>query len=647
MLATLPLLGFALLWLLSARGNPDEEGRRVVEWRDAFGMAAVAWGWMVVGITLLLSLFRGLTQVWLSACWFGVDGLLVVALIRRVRRGDLGRVRHRLRADGLRGFDRGDGLILASIALLLVLIAIVAFFAGPTDSDAIGYHLPRAIHWAQDQSVAPFATPNSRQFYSPPWAEYVILQFMVLLRSDRLSNLVQWFGLVGALILTSRIASLLGVDRRGQLVTAVFAATLPPLIYQGSSSLNDGVAAFWVVCVCWIVVSTCRRQSSWQDWRLLGGVLAMAALTKATSLVYSLPLVLWFAWREARRLSVRLYVLRGVAAVGIALAGALVIWLPSWLLLGSPFGSSEHIAGIANQAIGVRWMLSNAIRSLALLAATPIDRVNSGLYSLVVWLHKPLGLSVSEPAITYGQGGFGGIGWLWPGEASAPLHLLLSGIAILWVLVRARQGPDSGKKALAVSAVGGFVLFCLLFQLQWPARFHLSFFLLAAPLAAAWLGHRPVQRLTPWVILALVIAALPVVTMDRWRPMFRVRPLVWNQSVVIRPREEMYFLLGPDYTAAKRAAAAIDEARCNRVALILDSDDSEYPWWVLFGSLEGRVRLEHLLVFPAFDAFRDPGFMPCAVVCSVCDANWDAPAGMQGSELGPGVWMYLPDGDQS
>ncbi len=644
MLAILPLAGFALLWLLLAREGPGAEGRRV-EWRDAFGAATIAWGWIVLGITLLLSVVHGLTQFWLSAYWLGIDGLLVLALMRNAPRGHSGLAWPPLRDRRLPAFDRWDLSILAAVALLLALTAVVAFFAGPTDSDAIGYHLPRVVHWAQNQSVAPFATPNSRQIYLPPWAEYAILQFMVLLRSDRLSNLVQWFASVSAVVLISRIASLVGLDRRGQLLAAAFAATLPPLIHQGSGSLNDGVAAYWAVCVCWVVISAWKTQSSWRDWRLLGGALGLAALTKATSLIYSFPLVLWFASFESGRLSLAQYVRRGLAMTGIALAGALVVWLPTWLLLGSPFGSSEHIAQVANRSIGLRWMLSNAIRSFALLAATPIDRLNAGLYSLVTWLHRPLRLTVSEPAITYSEGSFNGIGWLWPGEASAPMHLLLSTLAILWALGQARKSADLAKRGLALSAIGGFLLMSLLFRLQWTARFHLSFFLLAAPLVAAWLQVPSARRMAPWVIVILIAAALPVATMDRWRPLFRIRPLVWNQSVVIRPREEMYFLLGPDSSAARAAAAAIEEAGCSRVGLILDSDDFEYPWWVLLDSLGGRTRLEHLLVLPALDPFRDRGFEPCAIVCSICDASWETPTGMQGRELGPGVWLYLTDND--
>ena len=641
MLAALPLVAFLFLFILFYQTGPSGSDQ-APDWRDAFAQATLAWGWIVVGLTLLLSLFHGLTQVWLSSGWLAVVVAAGVLASRGRPEGGRRSIWGAWRRERL---SRPDLILLAAIGALAVLVGVVAFYAGPTDSDAISYHLPRAIHWAQNRSVAPFATPNSRQIYSPPWAEYVVLHFMVLLRSDRLSNFVEWFGMLGSVILVTRISSLIGLDRKGQLLAGLFAATLPPLVHQGSSSLNDGTAAYWAVCVTWGVVLARKRESSWRHWILMGGALGLAALTKATSLVYSLPPMLWFAWFEARRLRAPEFLRRAAAMTGVALAGALQVWLPSWLLLGSPFGSPEHIAQIANQAIGVRWMLSNAIRALGLLAATPFDRVNALLYPPILWAHRLLGLTVSEPAITYAEAEYSGLGWFWPGEDSAPIHLFLVVVAIVWAVGRMRRDRDPCRPALALSAAGGFLLFNLLFQLQWTPRFHLAMFLIAAPVVGEWLSRRPQRSIAPGIVLVLFLVALPVATMDRWRPVFRVRPLVWNQSVVLRPRDEMYFLLGPDNTAAHAAAEAIEAAGCRRVGLILDSDDWEYSWWMLFNPLRGAFRIEHFLVFPAFERFRDRSFEPCAVVCSICDETWEPIEGLVGREMGPGVWLYLPEGE--
>jgi 4-amino-4-deoxy-L-arabinose transferase-like glycosyltransferase len=133
------------------------------------------------------------------------------------------------------------------------------------------------------------------------------------MKSDRLVNLVQWFAAIAALIVVSRIAALVGLHRQGQIVTALVAATIPMLIDQASTLMTDGSAAFWVICVAWIVFRARVRRSSWSDWRLLGAALGLAALTKSSALIYSLPMVLWFAWFELRRLSAWVWLRRGLA----------------------------------------------------------------------------------------------------------------------------------------------------------------------------------------------------------------------------------------------------------------------------------------------------------------------------------------------
>ena len=55
-------------------------------------------------------------------------------------------------------------------------------------------------HWVQDRSVAFYPTHITHQLYYPPWAEYAMLQLLLLGWDERLANLVQWFSMVGSLV---------------------------------------------------------------------------------------------------------------------------------------------------------------------------------------------------------------------------------------------------------------------------------------------------------------------------------------------------------------------------------------------------------------------------------------------------------------
>ena len=99
-------------------------------------------------------------------------------------------------------------------------------------------------HWIQQQSVAHYPTHITRQLFSNPWAEFTIAHLFLLTGTDRLANSVQWFSMVGSLIAVSLIAARLGADKRGEVLAAVVAATIPMGILQASSTQNDYVTAF-------------------------------------------------------------------------------------------------------------------------------------------------------------------------------------------------------------------------------------------------------------------------------------------------------------------------------------------------------------------------------------------------------------------
>ncbi|MHC5831404.1 MAG: glycosyltransferase family 39 protein, partial [Nostoc sp.] len=103
----------------------------------------------------------------------------------------------------------------------------------------------------QNHTVAHYPTSYTPQLYQNPWSEFVILHFQILSGGDYFANLVQWFSMIGCIIGVSLIARQLGADLRGQVFSAVVTATIPMGILQASSTQNDYVIAFWVVCLAY------------------------------------------------------------------------------------------------------------------------------------------------------------------------------------------------------------------------------------------------------------------------------------------------------------------------------------------------------------------------------------------------------------
>ena len=270
------MLCFGQAALLSGRGH---------RWREALLAGAIVWGVLVAAFTEGLSLFGLLTWPWLVALW-GLATATASAVLVLTRAGfsvgggsdltpspfPLGKgsrrsnrqpllqreaaaVRLSLSAwwRGGRGVrpsrlpERMVVLSICGLGAIVVIAGLTAIVAPPNTYDSMTYHLPRVMHWIQNQSVAHYPTHIPRQLHFPPGAEFILTHLHILAGNDRLLNLVQWIGMVGSIIGVSLLAQRLGAAGAGQVLASVVAATLPMGMLQASSTQNDYVVTFWLV----------------------------------------------------------------------------------------------------------------------------------------------------------------------------------------------------------------------------------------------------------------------------------------------------------------------------------------------------------------------------------------------------------------
>ena len=125
-----------------------------------------------------------------------------------------------------------ETVIVICVAAIVALLALTAWLAPPNTFDALAYHMPRIVYWAQARSVAFFPTTYLSQISSPPLDEFLKLHAYVLWGGDRLVNLVSVAAFAGCIIGVSAIAGALGLSARSQAFAALLCATLPSGILQ-------------------------------------------------------------------------------------------------------------------------------------------------------------------------------------------------------------------------------------------------------------------------------------------------------------------------------------------------------------------------------------------------------------------------------
>jgi 4-amino-4-deoxy-L-arabinose transferase-like glycosyltransferase len=562
--------------------------------RSGYLVFAVLAGALVVTTTEALSAFHALTRAG-----------AMVAFMMIIAAGAVVIVRLRPRIFWRVGWI--DTLLIAGIAGVLSIVAFVAILSPPNSSDAMAYHLPRVLYWAQQHSVAFFATPYLNQIMLQPFAEYCMLHLYLLAGDDRLVNLAQWFGCATSVVGVSLIARHFGAGRRGQILAALFCATLPNGILQASGAKNDYLMAAWLVAAVWLLLE--GESIAPYSPVLAGLALGLAIGTKATAYLY-LPAVL-VAVLILTRWSVRSLLIVAFCAV--------MLNLPQFArnidLSGSPLGFDSAFGDgkfrWRNETFGWKQTASNLIRNSTEQLGARSEPWNQWLYTTAVSLHHRMDINVDDPAGT----------WLWSeyraprntnheADAGNRWHLLILAVCFLILPWRSTR-----LLLYAGSLVAGFVLFC--FYLKWQpsmARMFLPLFVLASPIAGV-LG----EQIRP----AILQVALCLFLLNNARPyLFEnwVRPLKGPRSLLDTSRDQNYFADMTQWNNRESyfaAADAIAKLNCSPLGIDINNLQLEYPIQALLRERNPAIQFVHTGVSGPAAKYARPE-KPCAVLCLDC-----------------------------
>ncbi|MBX3736358.1 MAG: glycosyltransferase family 39 protein [Candidatus Didemnitutus sp.] len=268
-------------------------------WSERF-LATLLLGWGNIVLTsLLLSAVKLLGH---SGVFFGVSVSLAALTWLAVRRVSP------LAPDP--ADSPADRRLVLAFAVTLAPLAIaslsVALTYEPNNYDSLTYHLPRAMFYLGQNSLAHFDTGNDRQTYFP--FNYNLLQLFGLTYGPprqvlTFFNLLSWAALGVAL---HRLCRLSRLSAHAALIAVWFALTATQILAQAASTTNDlpiaaGLTTFFVFAARW----TQSRQR--RDALLAGLAAGLTAGTKLTVVFFApaagLLLLLWAArqWRNGRR----------------------------------------------------------------------------------------------------------------------------------------------------------------------------------------------------------------------------------------------------------------------------------------------------------------------------------------------------------
>ena len=587
--------------------------RRGQGWRDAWLRALVITGSLIAVLTELFGAMHELRRGPLLLGWCLIAVLALLAAQRSWRRI------HGLDVSGLRNVD---WLALIGTSAIVGLTLLLALASPPNSADAMAYHLPRVVYWAQSASISFFPTAYFNQITLQPLAEYFVLHTYVLSGGDRFANLVQWLGSLGSIVGVSAIAAALGASVRTQTLTALFCATLPNGILQATGAKNDYLLALWLVAM-WYFALRYAKFFQQQDLFAAALAFALALFTKATAYLFAPPLLaaVWVpvAWRDRKRL---LAITAGLTACVLLINGPQ--YERNIALSGSPLGfdsaQGDGFFRWRNDRFGWRETVSNALRHASEQLGSANACWNQRVYDAVVRADTGIGTSVNDPATT----------WRWTkfeppknsnheANANNRWHLWMLVLAYGWLAVRARETELRAWLLPAAAIPIAFLLFC--FYLKWQpfmARMFLPLFVVAAPFAGWMLSCWRWPVLQAAVCLFLFNNARPYL-FENW-----VRPLKGPASVLWTPHDSNYFndmsQWGDQRESYRIAVRSIVASQCQTIGLDTSHFQLEYPFMALLREQMPAARFIHVGVENASSRYAaKPVENPCVILCLRCN----------------------------
>jgi hypothetical protein len=561
--------------------------------RDFFLRGCVVLGVATALITELLSPFHMLRRGPLIVAWIPILALA----------GFRFRARFKLPRIAIRPLEAAITLICAAIGAV---VAVTAYLSPPNSADAMAYHMPRVVYWAQAGSVAFFPTPYFNQISLQPLAEYFALHTYLISGGDRFVNLITCAAFLAAIMGVSALAGALGAATRGQAFAALFCATLPNGILQASGAKNEWMLALWLICAAYFAAR--------EDAAFTGLALGLALATKATAYLFAPPLIL--AILLIRRPPIRIRSLTWIAA------GVLMVNTPQYVrnlrLSGSPLGydsaQGDGVFRWRNEHPGVKSTISNLIRHTSDQLGDRNPHWNQAIFQAAIAVHRALGIDPDDRDTTFPGAQFAPpINANHEANANNRWHLLLLAIASVFAAI-------ARKRTWLLYGAGlftAYLLFC--FYLKWQlfmGRLELPLFALAAPLAGVFL-----EAVRPAILAILV--SLFLVGNTRL-PLFQnwTRPLAGPHSLLAAARDDNYFRDMVQWDNRASYLSAVDltaRSGCTTIGIDIGQNQLEYPFQALLRERNPAALFFHTGVENASARYAPAGQpRPCAVFCPDC-----------------------------
>lgn len=583
--------------------------------------ACCLWTLFLFALTEILSVWHVLRFRVLFAAWGGLDILLLLAFALQWKQAGF---RVRKIWENCKGkWDirqvHYEGILLFFGAVVFCL----SFLTTPYNWDSMTYHLPRIAYWAQNRSVAHYATHSVRQIASPVLAEFVNLHVYILCRGhDLFFNLLQGISYLTCTVLVGGIAGRLSCNRGFRFLAMLLYMSMPIAYAEALTTQVDNFAAIWLLFFVYRLLDYTEetvplRFDKTTAFRIctLGLCVAWGYLAKPSVCVGMVIFALWLL-RVCIKRKDRVRDLAGLFFC--ALPCVAVPMLPEILRNFKTFGAYASPSAGAAQLVGTlrpNYLFVNMLKNLSFNMPTPLLKDGDIIFAKIAvkaaeFLRVELDAQcISEQGREYSLHEAGNYGC---DTAVNPIVLWGFLFCVLWTVWRIvkRQWREAGR-GYFLAATLSFLVFCTV--LRWEpfvSRYMISYLALLCPMIVCQIQagtQKERGRPLRWGLVGIAgfLCVMELLSLSRYH--FNV----WKNRGA-RSRPYGYFVARWDEMAVYAPLAdAIKAQGYETVGLrLLKADDFEYPLWAM---LDG-CHLEHVLVSNESAVYADASFVPDCII---------------------------------
>jgi len=514
--------------------------------------------------------------------------------------------------------------IFLAVVITTFINLLTGLVAPPNNWDSMTYHMPRVMHWIQNQSLVHYQTNIIRQISFPPGASYLVMHLQILSGSDRFANFIQWTAYVGCIIVSRSIVEIV-FGRKYELIGVLATASIPMAIMQSTTTQNDLVVSYWLICLLYFTLL--KNPYTFGNIICIGLSFGLGIITKYTAYIFGSPVIgMWiFRYLLEKGIQNRTKLISLVILVTMIVTPSVPHLLRNYALFGNLLGDDM---GTRNEFLTLSAVLSNFLRLL------PINLPIPGLWTIISWIHiNILHIEINNPQTTYVDiekylTSFKPLFYLAPHEdhIGNPLHLLgiFTGITRVFInYFRNKNEYHQKILLLSISSLIGIFLFCLLLKFQpWSNRLLVPFLILSVPIYVYQILHYKKKLIYNGVLGSLIVSSVIYALTPIRHPILPI-PITTIESapsILSLSRREIYFAgarkeLKYPYS---KATELISSSNCKKVGLAIGEDDWEYPIWALLGE-KGSFQISHVNVKNISSRLEDSNRIEenCAIISTL------------------------------